>query len=48
MILFFPTLSMFVRRSIGSRLHHGADVDLVARQYGVSVRWLEGQFRCAL
>lgn len=43
-ILLFPKLTKAVRRSMARRLAAGAEPQVVARQYGVSVRWLQGQY----
>lgn len=42
-VLQFPRLCALVRRSITRRMREGACRDLVAFQYGVSVRWLESR-----
>lgn len=42
-VLQFPRLCALVRKSIARRMRAGACRDLVATQYGVSVRWLEAR-----
>jgi hypothetical protein len=42
-VLYFPRLTSLVRLSMARRRKDGAPRELVAVQYGVSVRWLEQQ-----
>lgn len=43
-VLFFPKLTRATRRSMQRRLDQGSDPAMIARQYGVSLRWLMQQF----